>query len=137
MRYPPRTRHNGDKGADVQQGPAQRFLFRLSPCVNLLYCLLLLDIPWVLNAPTGDTDIIGISPRQTNARTWNYRVKGVIQPNICYRVRIPSGVFGVTSLALYASAPNHVLVKCWVSPAPGFAALHSILSAKAAQGELL
>ena len=29
------------------------------------------------------------------------------------------------------------LVKCWVSPAPGFAALHSVLSAKAAKGELL
>ena len=39
-----------------------------------LYCLLLLDIPWVLNTPTGDTGVIGISPRQTNARTWKYRV---------------------------------------------------------------
>ena len=92
----------------MQQGPAERFLFRLSPCVNPLYCLLLLDIPWVFNTPTADTGVIGISPRQINARTWNFRVKGVIQPSICYKVRIPSGVFGVTSLALYASAPNHV-----------------------------
>ena len=60
VRHPSRIRHNGDKGADVQQGPAQRFLFRLSPCVNLLYCLLLLNIPWVLNTPTGDTGVIGI-----------------------------------------------------------------------------
>ena len=74
VRHPSRIRHNGDKGADVQQGPAQRFLFRLSPCVNLLYCLLLLDIPWVFNTPTGDTGVIGISPRQINARTWKYRV---------------------------------------------------------------
>ena len=37
-----RTWHNGDTGADVQEGPAQRFLFRLRPCVNLFYCLLLL-----------------------------------------------------------------------------------------------
>ena len=33
---------------------------------------------------------------------------GILQPIFCYKVRIPSGVFGVTSLALYASAPNHV-----------------------------
>ena len=33
---------------------------------------------------------------------------GILQPIICYKVRIPSGVFGVTSLALYASALNHV-----------------------------
>ena len=31
-----------------------------------------------------------------------------LEPIICYKVRIPSGVFGVTSLALYASASNHV-----------------------------
>ena len=35
-------------------------------------------------------------------------IEGVTQPSICYKVRIPSGVFGVASLALYASAPNHV-----------------------------
>ena len=40
--HPSRTRHNGDTCADVQQGPAKRFLFRLRPCVNLFYCLLLL-----------------------------------------------------------------------------------------------
>ena len=40
--HPSRTRHNRDTGTDVQQGPAQRFLFRLRPCVNLFYCLLLL-----------------------------------------------------------------------------------------------
>ena len=33
---------------------------------------------------------------------------GILEPIVCYKVRIPSGVFGVTSLALYASAPNHV-----------------------------
>ena len=35
-------------------------------------------------------------------------IEGVSQPSICCKVRIPSGVFGVASLALYASAPNHV-----------------------------
>ena len=33
---------------------------------------------------------------------------GILEPIFCYKVRIPSGVFGVTSLALYASALNHV-----------------------------
>ena len=33
---------------------------------------------------------------------------GILEPIIYYKVRIPSGVFGVTSLALYALAPNHV-----------------------------
>ena len=73
VRHPSRTRHNGDKGADVQQGPAQRFLFRLSPCVNLFYCLLLFTHP-MGTIPTEGTAVMGISPRQTNARTWKYRV---------------------------------------------------------------
>ena len=42
MLHSSRTQHNGDTGTDVQQGPAQRFHFRLRPCVNLFYCLLLL-----------------------------------------------------------------------------------------------
>ena len=33
---------------------------------------------------------------------------GILEPILCYKVLTPSGVFGVTSLALYASAPNHV-----------------------------
>ena len=33
---------------------------------------------------------------------------GILEPIICYKARTPSGVFGVTSFALYASAPNHV-----------------------------
>ena len=37
-----RKRHNGDTGADVQQGPAPRILFRLRPCVNL-FLLSLVD----------------------------------------------------------------------------------------------
>ena len=46
VRHPSRIRHNGDTGADVQQGPFARILFRLRPCVNLFYCLLLIHIPW-------------------------------------------------------------------------------------------
>ena len=33
---------------------------------------------------------------------------GILEPIVCYKVRIPSGVFSVTSLSLYALAPNHV-----------------------------
>ena len=43
--HPSRIQHNGDTGADVQQGPVARILFRLRPCVNLSYCLLLIHIP--------------------------------------------------------------------------------------------
>ena len=45
VQHPSRIRHNGVTGADVQQGPVARILFRLRPCVNLFYCLLLLHIP--------------------------------------------------------------------------------------------
>ena len=45
MLHPSRIRHNGDTGADVQQGPVPRILFRLRPCVNLFHCLLLIHIP--------------------------------------------------------------------------------------------
>ena len=43
--HPSRIRHNGDKGADVQHGPAQRFLFRLRPCVNLFLLSLVVSHP--------------------------------------------------------------------------------------------
>ena len=43
--HPSRIRHSGDTCADVQQGPVPRILFRLRPCVNLFYCLLLITSP--------------------------------------------------------------------------------------------
>ena len=48
VRHPSRIRHNGDTGADVQQGPVARIIFRLRLCVNLFYFLLLIHIPWFL-----------------------------------------------------------------------------------------
>ena len=57
---PSKIRHNGDKGADVHQGPAQRFLFRLRSCVNLSHCLLLLYALRILNTTERDADVIGI-----------------------------------------------------------------------------
>ena len=57
--HPSRTRHNGDKGADVQQGPVQRFLFRLRPPVNLFYCLLLSHTLLALKMTKRNTGVTG------------------------------------------------------------------------------
>ena len=56
--HPSRIRHNGDTGTDVQQGPVPRILFRLRPCVNLFYCLLLIHIPRTLSTIEKDADIL-------------------------------------------------------------------------------
>ena len=56
--HPSRIRHNGDTGADVQQGPVPRILFRLRPCVNLFYCLLLIHIPRILSTTKKDVDVL-------------------------------------------------------------------------------
>ena len=53
-----RIRHNGDTGADVQQGPVSWILFRLRPCVNLFYCLLLIHIHRILSTVEKDTDVL-------------------------------------------------------------------------------
>ena len=58
VQQPSRTRHNGDAGADVQQGPTQRFLFRLRPCVNLFLLSLIVHILWILNTTEKDTDVL-------------------------------------------------------------------------------
>ena len=56
--HPSRTWHNGDTGVDVQQGPSQRFLFRLRPCVNLFYYLLLIHIPRILSTIEKDAGVL-------------------------------------------------------------------------------
>ena len=53
-----RIRHNGDTGADVQQGPVPRILFRLRPCVNLFYCLLLIHIHRILSTIEKVADVL-------------------------------------------------------------------------------
>ena len=58
MLHPSRIRHNGDTCIDVQQGPIQRILFRLRPCVNLFYCLLLIYIPRILCTTEKDDDVL-------------------------------------------------------------------------------
>ena len=58
VRHPSRIRHNGDTSADVQQGPVARILFRLRPCVNLFYCLLLIHIPWFLTITEEEAGVL-------------------------------------------------------------------------------
>ena len=53
-----RIRHNGDTGADMQQGPVPRILFRLRPCENLFHCLLLIHIPRILSTMEKDADVL-------------------------------------------------------------------------------
>ena len=65
-----RIRHNGDTGADMQQGPVPRILFRLRPCINLFYCLLLIHIPRILSTIEKDADVLACGHVRVNARTW-------------------------------------------------------------------
>ena len=117
------------KAQTCSRAPLKRFLFRLSSCVNLFYCLLLFKHP-MGSIPIEDTAVIGISPRQTNARTWKYRVYNEWE--------FFSPFFAIKSEYLRECSASRVwpymhqlrimsLVKCWVCPAPGFAALRSVL----------
>ena len=63
--HPSRIRHNGDTGADVQQGPVPKILFRLKPCVNLFYCLLLIYIPRILSTTEKDADVLACGHART------------------------------------------------------------------------
>ena len=56
--HPSRIRHIEDTGADVQQGPVLRILFRLRPCVNLFYCLLLIHIPRIPSTIEKDANVL-------------------------------------------------------------------------------
>ena len=68
--HPSRIRHNGDTGADVQQGPVPRILFRLRPCVNLSYCLLLIHIPRFLTITEEEAGVLASAASEIFARTW-------------------------------------------------------------------
>ena len=70
MLRPSRIWHNGDTGADVQQGPVPRILFRLRPCVNLFYCLLLIHIPWFLGITKEEAGVLACGHVRVFVRTW-------------------------------------------------------------------
>ena len=58
MLHPSRIQYNGATDANVQQGPATRILFRLRPCINLLYCLLLIHIHRIFSTIEKDADVL-------------------------------------------------------------------------------
>ena len=89
--HPSRIRHNGDTGADVQQGPAQRFLFRLRPCVNLFYCLLLFTSSGYSIQPRRMLVLLAFRHVRILhvAGHSGFIIKGIVQPGICYKDRIP------------------------------------------------
>ena len=118
-----RIRHNGDTGADMQQGPVSRILFRLRPCVNLFYYLLLTTSSgfrynqgggWRFGM--GHVRILCVPGHQ------GLITKGVVRP-----------VFIKTEYLRECSTSRvwpymHQLrimsfVKCWVCPAPVFCCL--------------
>ena len=68
--HPCRIQHNGDTGADVQQGPVARILFRLRPCVNLSYCLLLIHIPRFPTIAEEEADVLASAASEVPACTW-------------------------------------------------------------------
>ena len=68
--HPSRIRHNGDIGADVQQGPIARILFRLRPCVNLSYCLLLIHIPRFPTRAEEEASVLASAASEVPACTW-------------------------------------------------------------------
>ena len=89
--HPSRIQHNGDTGADVQQGPVARILFRLRPCVNLSYRLLLFTSSGYSIQPRriltflacGHVRILHVPGHS------GFIIKGIVQPGICYKDRIP------------------------------------------------
>ena len=67
VRHPSRIRHNGDTGADVQQGPVARILFRLRPCVNLFYYQ---QIPRFLTITKEEAGVLASAASEVPACTW-------------------------------------------------------------------
>ena len=138
--HPSRIRHNGDTGAYVQHGPAQRFLFRLRPCVNLFYCLLLLHILRILSITEKDADVIGILPRQKNARTWTLGVHYQGPCSARYMLKRPNTLGSVRRREfglICISSESCLWSNVGFARLPCFAALRSAPSANAAPGELL
>ena len=89
--HPSRIRRNGDTGADVQQVPVPRILFRLRPCVNLFHCLLLIHIPRFLVIAEEEAGVLACGHVRILCVPGHlgFIIKGIVQPDICYKDRIP------------------------------------------------
>ena len=68
--HPSRIQHNGDTGADVQQGPIARILFRLRPYVNLSYYLLFIHIPRFPTIAEEEAGVLASAASEVHACTW-------------------------------------------------------------------
>ena len=68
--HPSRIQHNGDIGVDVQQGPVARIRFRLRPCINLFYCLLLIHIPRFSTITKEEAGVLASAASEIFVRTW-------------------------------------------------------------------
>ena len=90
--------------------------------------------------PTGDTGIIGISPRQTNARTWKYRVHNKGRYSAQYMLQSPN-TFGSVRRRKFGliciSSESCLWSNVRFARLLGLPPYVPFLSAKAAKGELL
>ena len=94
MLHPSRTRHNGDTGADVQQGPAQRFVFQIKTPRQPFLLSLVAHILRILNTTEKDADVLACGHIRILHVPGHpgFIIKGIVQPDICYKDRIPYGV---------------------------------------------
>ena len=90
--------------------------------------------------PTKDTAVIGILPRQTNARTWKYKVHNKGRYSAQYMLQSPNTLgsarrheFGLICISSESCLWSNV----GVARLLGLPPYVSFLSAKAAKGELL
>ena len=96
MLHPSRLQHNGDTGADVQQGPVTRILFRLRPCVNLFYYLLLIHVPRFLTITEEEAGVLASAASEVFRAYLDTRGSGDCSARY-HKDRIPQGVFDVSS----------------------------------------
>ena len=128
------------KAQTCSRAPFNRFLFRLSPCVNLFYCLLLFNHP-MGSIPTKDTAVFGIWPRQTKLHVpRNKGLKiGSRQPIFFYKRPNTLGSvrrheFGRICISSESCLWSKNVGFAWLLGLPPYVPL---LSAKVAKGELL
>ena len=138
--HPSMIWHNGDTGADVQQGPVPRILFRLRPCVNLFYCLLLIHIHRILSTSEKDADVLACGHIRTVHVPGH---KGLLTKAILQARFIPQRPNTLGSVQRREFGPICISSESSLWSNVGFARLlcfgasRSALSAKVAPGELL
>ena len=136
---PSRIRHNRDKGADVQQGPTQRFLFRLRPRVNLFYCLLLFTSSGYSIQPRRMSTYwhVATSGYCTYLDTRGLLLRALFSPAYVIKTEYLRECLASRVWPYMHQLRIMSLVKCWVCPAPTFWYLTFCYIGKVALGELL